>query len=225
MTDHFVQTNLGSRKARSHPQGYVIRPDGCWEWVGARNAYGYGRIRIDGHEQFFHRAMYERAKGPIPPGLTLDHLCRNRACGNPAHLEAVTLGQNILRGVGPSALNAQKTHCPNGHPFVTGNLEGRWRTIGDRLCLVCRNQWRRARYRQGRPGPSRAEQTHCVHGHPLSGDNLVACDKRRGVRRCRVCENRQSREYQRRRRAARRSALMEHPADPFDKCGLMGVLP
>lgn len=70
-------------------------PSGCWIWTGLRNEWGYGTA---GSRGLAHRVMYEQANGPIPEGLELDHLCRERACVNPLHLEAVTHTQNVLRG-------------------------------------------------------------------------------------------------------------------------------
>ena len=77
---------------------YTVDRSGCWLWQGAINNRGYGQIRIRGRLWLAHRAHYERAHGPIPAGLVLDHLCRVHACVNPAHLEAVTDTQNKRRG-------------------------------------------------------------------------------------------------------------------------------
>mgnify|MGYP001609562296 CR=1 FL=1 len=95
--------------------------DGCWVWLDNYNPAGYGGMRrsksTGGEYVFAHRAMYELLIGPIPPGLVIDHLCRNRGCVNPAHLEPVTMRENVLRGVGVAAENAAKTHCDHGHEF------------------------------------------------------------------------------------------------------------
>ena len=92
-----------------------------------------------------HRFVYERLVGKIPEGLQIDHLCRVRHCANPAHMEAVTQRENILRGMSPAAENARKTHCPQGHPYEGENLftynQGRFRR-----CRACDRergrQWR-----------------------------------------------------------------------------------
>ena len=87
---------------------------------------------------YAHRLAYELVKGPISDGLQIDHLCRNRACINPDHLEAVTQRENILRGEGVAALNARKTHCPQGHAYDEENtliLTGR--QAGARRCQIC----------------------------------------------------------------------------------------
>src|SRR5262249_20449266 len=79
---------------------------GCWRWIGAINAEGYDTL----HRDLAHRIVYELLVELIPAGLTLDHLCRNRSCVNPGHLEPVPLAINVLRGESPPARNARKTH-------------------------------------------------------------------------------------------------------------------
>jgi HNH endonuclease len=99
----------------------VIRPNGCVEWTGGTFQSGYGRISVNAKGRRVHRVVYELLVGPIPEGLTLDHLCRNLICCAPAHLEPVADRENILRGEAPPAVNARKTHCPQGHPYSVGN--------------------------------------------------------------------------------------------------------
>ena len=110
---------------------------GCWLWTGRLNGAGYGRIRYQGSCQRAHRVSYQMHVGLIPNGLTLDHLCRNTACVNPAHLEAVPHRINVLRGIAPVAINARKTHCVNGHEFTPENTWKRNSWSRGRVCRTC----------------------------------------------------------------------------------------
>lgn len=109
--------------------------EGCWLWRGATNRHGYGIFGVLGRSRMAHRIAYELSVGPIPEGLTIDHLCRNHACVRPGHLEPVTNKENILRGISPSAIHARTTHCPQGHPYDARNT--RIRRNGKRACLAC----------------------------------------------------------------------------------------
>lgn len=110
----------------------------CWIWIGSLNDQEYGIfLDDDGKDVRAHRQCYEMVKGPIPDGHQLDHLCRVRPCVNPDHLEAVTPTVNKLRGEGWTAINARKTHCPEGHPLVEGNLAKWHLEHGQRKCLIC----------------------------------------------------------------------------------------
>lgn len=95
---------------------------GCWIWQGAPTNAGYGAMTIAQGRKPAHRVSYETYVGPIPDGLVIDHLCRVRMCVNPAHLEAVTQRENVMRSpIAIGALNAAKTHCPQGHEYTPEN--------------------------------------------------------------------------------------------------------
>lgn len=133
----------------------VPEPNGCWLWIGAKRRKGYGTFGIQiakGKQRLVaaHRFAYEHFRGPIAPGLQLDHLCRNHACVRPDHLEAVTCRENLLRGDGFNKVNALKTHCPQGHPYDETNTR---RIGGHRQCRTCTvertRRWKAARRVQG----------------------------------------------------------------------------
>lgn len=106
----------------------------CWEWTAGRSR-GYGVFSTEGRMVRAHKYLYEALMGPVPAGLVLDHLCRNRACVNPDHIQAVTSRTNTLRGAGVTAVNARKTHCPKGHPYEGKNVIHHKR--GGRGCRAC----------------------------------------------------------------------------------------
>ena len=108
---------------------------GCWLWIGAQQYSGYGIWSFRGRDRLSHRFVYEWLRGPIPKGLTLDHLCRVTSCVNPSHLEPVTMKVNILRGNGWAGRQARQTECKRGHPLSGENLY----MVGTmRNCRSCR---------------------------------------------------------------------------------------
>ena len=152
------QAKLAERARQWAEQSFWLRvdrsdPEGCWPWLGRINAdTGYGECRLLGQPNA-HRVAYIYARGPIPLGLQIDHLCRNRACLNPAHLEVVTQRENILRGTSPSAQHHRQTHCSRGHEFTPENTYRE--ANGHRRCRPCYRAWDRARVRS-EPTPAAA---------------------------------------------------------------------
>lgn len=119
----------------------VDKTGDCWLWTAMLNTGGYGLIRVARKMVFAHRLAFEMVRGPIPDGLFLDHLCRVRHCVNPDHLEVVTMRENVLRGIGPTAKQAAQSHCLRGHPFEGENLRI---YRGKRICRACvREAWQR----------------------------------------------------------------------------------
>ena len=119
----------------------VNKTDSCWLWTSTLSSKNYGQFKLDGKMQYAHRVAYKMLVGPIPKGLTIDHLCRVRNCVNPKHLEPVTQRENTLRGNSPTAINAQKTHCINGHELSENNL---YKSSPGRRCITCAKEWARA---------------------------------------------------------------------------------
>lgn len=115
----------------------VIETDGCWEWVGSHfQSSGYARVKFHGRDTCAHIIAWELTNGPVPRGLELDHLCRNRGCVRPSHLEPVTHRENEIRGQTVIRANAIKTECLRGHPLAGANLMMRGPR---RQCRLCHN--------------------------------------------------------------------------------------
>lgn len=131
------------RSAEERFWALVTKTETCWIF-GRLKPNGYGAFSAYGHSATAHRFAYELMVGPIPDGLSIDHLCRRPACVNPAHLEAVTQWENVMRSDGVSALNARKTHCLRGHPFSDDNTY--YAKGGQRHCKECSRIRGRERY-------------------------------------------------------------------------------
>lgn len=115
----------------------------CWLWTAGQRSTGYGSFHNGEKNVSAHRFAYEMQVGPIPHGMVLDHLCRTRLCVNPSHLEPITNAENVLRGVGHTAINARKSHCNKGHEYTPSNTYTR--PGGGRTCITCRREWDRQR--------------------------------------------------------------------------------
>ena len=128
----------------------VQKTETCWIWQGCWSKQtGYGKVQINHKPKLVHVLSFEWAKGILPEGTEIDHLCRNRRCVNPEHLEAVNHRDNVLRGINACASNAKVTHCPQGHPYDLFNTYRR--PDGGRDCRICRDK-RSLAYKQKKRG-------------------------------------------------------------------------
>lgn len=116
---------------------------GCWIWKASKDAGGYGKIVINHRLCAAHRVSYEYWNGQIPNGLEIDHLCRNRNCVNPQHLEVVTRQENLLRSnITIGFKNSNQKLCPRGH-YYSSIIENNKKR---RVCFICRNHSENRRF-------------------------------------------------------------------------------
>jgi hypothetical protein len=156
----------------------IDKTESCWNWRGGLNSSGYGSIGVGGRVVLVHRWAYEHFVGPIPPGLQIDHLCRNRRCANPAHLEPVTASENCRRGECGAhlqdynvlaAAERARTHCPYGHPYDERNT---LRYRGQRRCKTCHRR-RIAEYKRARTKTARGIPHDVRRGVRATGAKLT----------------------------------------------------
>lgn len=112
----------------------MIPESTCWHWTGCIDRDGYAKMSTKNRPTMVYRISYELFVGPIPEGMVIDHICRQRDCVNPKHLEVVTSRENTMRSpIAPAALNARKTHCSEGHELVDASHPSK----KQRGCLIC----------------------------------------------------------------------------------------
>ena len=135
----YSNTMLGTKGFLTRPlsdrimEKTEVDPDtNCWNWMGSNTGNGYGLIWRDGRNVVAHRASYELWREQVPVGFELDHLCENKKCVNPDHLEIVTHSENLLR-----AYKVKKTHCKRGHQMTSDNTYVR--KDGSHECRICQN--------------------------------------------------------------------------------------
>jgi len=157
-----TKTNRANYRGLTRAHGDKIRSrcieeGDCLVWTGAVTSKGYGNITftLEGKKRWLapHRALFILERGECAPHLEIDHLCRNRLCCLPAHMEVVTSAENTRRGDSFAAVNGRKTHCSRGHAFTEENT---WRSpsTGRRKCRTCQKALRAARYRNTKSTPS-----------------------------------------------------------------------
>lgn len=173
--------NLDPIRQRRRLDKATERQGECLVWLGQVLANGYGSMRVHYRRRYVHRLAYELAYGPIPPGMQIDHRCRNRRCVEPSHLEVVTNAENVRRGI---PYRRQSTYvkpdrCGKGHPMDEANT---YKAKRGWKCRTCMRAWQQARY----VPRDRKPETHCrKRGHEFTPENTII--QSNGARTCRAC--------------------------------------
>lgn len=158
-------TELDEKVIKRFTDKVEVLSSGCWRWTATVStpapanpgALAYGRFSYQGRLRGAHRWLWQQINGPVPEDLVLDHFlanvgeCIGASCVNPAHLELVTFGENVRRGVSPSAKNARKTTCPEGHEYDVIDSEGY------RRCSKCLKENRRRKRAENRAAARKTE--------------------------------------------------------------------
>lgn len=133
----------------------ITKSNNCWIWNGTKDKDGYGKFKSNGRTYLAHRLSYELFREDIPKELVIDHLCRNRACVNPEHLEAVPMKENIQRGLTGKInhYNSKKTHCKRGHEFSSKKTK-----LGRRFCPTCHRIRNRIIYLESQKSSKKASE-------------------------------------------------------------------
>lgn len=162
--------------------------NGCLEWQG-HLLRGYGRFWDGKTSVPVHRFAYELSKGPIPDGFDVHHVCHNRRCVNPEHLEVLPKSEHVRHAMPPGyvSANARKTHCPRGHEYTTENTYVTKK--GQRMCRACGRE-KSAEARGPKPPHYNSLKTHCPRGHEFTPENTGVGP--RGGRTCKQCRREQS---------------------------------
>jgi hypothetical protein len=159
----FTPDLFGEGILKKFESKYVITAAGCWEWQGKLSKFGYGNFYIRGKTFRAHRYSYSAFVEPVPSDLVVDHLCKNKCCVNPSHLESVTQYENIIRGNSVVVQYIGTDKCINGHVYTPDNTAMRKDTkFNVRKCLTCRRDYSREyqrRHAESRKAKRRAKRS------------------------------------------------------------------